>query len=203
MLMLALLAAAPTAQPDLAADYAAVAVGSFSSQAQHRADPAYDWAEARVIRIWPDRTDGIWLYHEQAIISVNGLTPDQARARPYFQFVARINVLAPGVLRRENFRLKDPAAWRGLQAGDARLATLGPADLGPASCHNRLEVVSRSTFIGRTESCANNWRGAVRLDSVSVTSPDAYVNWDRGFDAAGNRVWGPAHGGYEFRRLVP
>jgi hypothetical protein len=202
MMMLTLLAAA-IAAPSLADDYAAVAVGRFSSQAQHRADASYDWAEARVIRIWPDRTDGIWLYHEQAIISVAGLTPDQARARPYFQFVARINSLAPGVLRRENFRLKDPAAWRGLQAGDARLATLSPTDLGAASCHNRLDVVSRSTFIGRTESCANNWRGAVRLDSVSITSPDAYVNWDRGFDAAGNRVWGPANGGYEFRRVAP
>jgi hypothetical protein len=27
------------------------------------------------------------------------------------------------------------------------------------------------------------------------------VNWDRGFDAHGNLVWGPAAGGYRFRRV--
>jgi hypothetical protein len=198
-MLLTLAAAAAALHP--ADDYAASAVGRFSSEAQHRADAAYDHVEARVVRIWPERGDGVWLYQEQAIVNVPGLTPDAARRKPYFQFVARVTTLAPGVLRRDNFRVKDGAAWLGVTQGDARLARLSPADLAPASCHNRLEKVARGVWIGRTESCANTYKGAAWMQSLSVSSPDAYVNWDRGFDTAGNRVWGPEHGGYVFRRL--
>jgi hypothetical protein len=202
--MLALLAAitivVPT--PGLAEEYAATAVGRFSTEAQHRADARYDIVEARIIRIWPERTDGVWLYQEQAIINAPGLTPDAARARPYFQFVARVVEIAPGVLRRDNFRVKDGAKWLNLGPGDARLATLAPDDLAAPSCHNRLERVASGVFIGGTETCANAFRGAVMMESRSVTTSDAYVNWDRGFDAKGARVWGPADGGYIFRRVA-
>ena len=197
MTPLILLAAAAGAAP---LDYAAAATGSFSSEAQHRADPRYDWAEARVVRIWPERTDGIWLYQEQAIVNREGLSPDEARRKPYFQFVARVTELAPGVLRRDNFRVLDGAKWLGLVAGDPRAAQLTTADLAPASCHNRIEKVAIGVYMGRTESCANSYKGATWMQSLSVTSRAEYVNWDRGFDAAGNRVWGPEAGGYVFRR---
>lgn len=195
-----ILLAAAAAEPSLAEDYAATAQGTFSSEAQHRADPRYDWAEARVVRIWPERTDGVWLYQEQAIVNTPGLSPEAARQRPYFQFVARVTQLASGVLRRDNFRAKDGAAWLGMTAGDARLARLTPADLAPPSCHNRLEKVSTGVFTGRTESCANSYKGAAWMQSLSVTMADVYVNWDRGFDRDGNRLWGPEAGGYVFRR---
>jgi hypothetical protein len=87
-----------------------------------------------------------------------------------------------------------------MQAGDPRLARLGPTDLAPPSCHNRLEKVSTGVFTGRTESCINNYKGAAWMQSLSVTTADVYVNWDRGFDTVGNRVWGPEAGGYVFRR---
>lgn len=196
-----ILLAAAAAHPDpTLAEYAAAAPGAFSSEAQHRADPRYDWVEARVVRIWPERTDGVWLYQEQAIVNQPGLTPQAARARPYFQFVARVAPLASGLLRRDNFRVLDGAKWLGLVPGDRRIAALGLADLAPASCHNRIEKVAIGVFQGRTESCANTYKGAAWMQSLSVSTPEMYVNWDRGFDAAGNRVWGPEAGGYVFRR---
>jgi hypothetical protein len=195
-----ILLAAVAAEPGLAEDYARAAEGAFSSEAQHRADPRYDWVEARVVRIWPERTDGVWLYQEQAIVSAPGLSPMAARAKPYFQFVARVTQIGSGVLRRDNFRVKDGAAWLGLTAADPRLARLSQADLAPPSCHNRVEKVSSGVFTGRTESCANSYKGAAWMQSLSVTMADVHVNWDRGFDLEGNRVWGPAAGGYVFRR---
>jgi CpeT protein len=196
-----ILLAAAAAQPDPnLADYAATAIGSFSSEAQHRADASYDWAEARVVRIWPERTDGIWLYQEQAIVNREGMTADAARRAPYFQFVARVTPLSPGVLRRDNFRVLDGAKWLGLTARDPRAAQLSPADLAPASCHNRIEKVAIGVYVGRTESCANSYKGAAWMQSLSVSTGDSYVNWDRGFDTVGNRVWGPEAGGYVFRR---
>ena len=208
MFAFALLAAAAVASgatvPDLplTEDYAASAIGHFSSEAQHAADPRYDWAEARIVRIWPARTDAVWLYHEQAIVNAPGLLPAEARRRPYFQFVARVTQIGPGLLRRDNFRVLDKARWLGMASADPRLAELTPADLAAPSCHNRMEQVALGVWTGRTESCTNAYKGAAWMQSLSVTTRDSYINWDRGFDAANARVWGPAAGGYKFLRVA-
>jgi hypothetical protein len=201
--LIALQAAVPVPpEPPLTEAYAAQVVGLYSSAAQHRADPRYDEVEARIIRIWPERTDGVWLYQEQAIVNQDGLTREAARAKPYFQFVARIVPLGHGLLRRDNFRVSDRAKWAGVTAGDARLAALTPADLEAPSCHNRLELVSPGYWIGKTESCTNSYRGATMMDSRSISTPTGFVNWDRGLTATGEHVWGPRWGGYMFDRVT-
>jgi hypothetical protein len=179
------------------ADYAATVTGRFSSAAQHRRDPRYDEVEARIVRIWPERTDGLWLYQEQAIVNAPGLGREQALARPYFQFVARVVPLGDGSFRRDNFRVREPARFVG-----ARVAGLQQADLMEASCHNRIDRVGAGWYLGRTESCANRYRGAVFMESLSVSTPMTYVNWDRGFDAQRRRIWGPEGGGYIFDRVA-
>lgn len=210
-MLLALLLTASQPQPALIVirerpidpleSYAVTVSGTFSSVAQHRLDSGYDEVEARIVRIWPERRDGVWLYQEQVIVNRPGLIPEEARRRPYFQFVARVVVLAPGVFRRDNYRVADPSAWLRIGPGDARLARLSPADLQPASCHNRIEAAATGHYVGRTESCANGYKGAVRMESLSLATPDLYVNWDRGFDGQGRQIWGPQHGGYVFRRV--
>lgn len=203
MLAFALAAqAAVPAAPDLAETYAANVTGTYSSAAQHRADPGYDEVEARIIRIWPDRTDGVWLYQEQAIITQDGLTPEEARARPYFQFVARVTPIGNGLLRRDNFRVLARERWVGVTGSDVRLAALSPADLAPASCHNRIELISPGYWIGRTESCNNAFRGAASMESRSISTPAGFVNWDRGLALDGSHVWGPRSGGYVFDRVA-
>lgn len=193
-MILALLAAAAL-DPELA-DYAAVATGRFSSLAQHRRDARYDEVEVRVVRIWPERADGLWLYQEQAIANQSGKTREQALAAPYFQFVARVVPLRSGVLRRDNFRVRDGGRFAG-----ARVGQLSQADLMEASCHNRIERVAPGWFTAVTESCANRYKGASWMQSLAVTTAQTHVNWDRGFDQAGHRVWGPEAGGYIFNRV--
>lgn len=193
--MLLLIAAAATLDPALDA-YAQTVTGRFSSAAQHARDPAYDEVEARIVRIWPERTDGLWLYQEQAVLTREGMSREEARAKPYFQFVARVVMLQPGVFRRDNFRVRDGARFAG-----GKIAALAQTDLMEASCHNRIELVAAGTYVGRTESCANAYRGAQWMQSLSVATPASYVNWDRGFDGAGKRIWGPEAGGYVFDRV--
>lgn len=194
-MILALLAAAAL-DPGLE-DYARVATGHFSSAAQHKADPRYDEVEVRIVRIWPERTDGLWLYQEQAIVSVPGKMREEALAAPYFQFVGRIVPLGDGIFRRDNYRVKDGARFAG-----AKIGALTQADLAEASCHNRIERVASGWFTARTESCANRYKGAAAMRSLSTMSADVQVNWDRGFDAEGRRIWGPADGGYIFDRIA-
>ncbi len=200
--VLALLAAAgppppPAALHPLVEDYARHATGRFSSAAQHARDPAYDIVEARIVRIWPERTDGLWLYQEQTILT----GPQAAPRRPYFQRVGHVQVQPDGTVRRDNYPLRDPLRFVGLgQPGSGAVAPT-PADLGPAGCHNVLAFVSPGFWTGRVEACANSWRGAARLESLSILTPRQFVNWDRGLDAAGGHVWGPRGGGYVFDRL--
>jgi hypothetical protein len=198
--MPALLAAAPpppAALEQRIADYARHAIGQFSSAAQHARDPVYALVEARIVRIWPERTDGLWLYQEQTILAGAGAAP----GKPYFQRVGHVHVHADGRIRRDNYPLREPARFIGLGRADGDARRLEPADLGPAGCHNHLDFVSPGFWIGRTEDCANDWRGAVRMEGLSILTPSQFVNWDRGLDSKGGHVWGPRAGGYVFDRL--
>lgn len=194
-----LLAAGPAPAPldPLLTDYARHATGRFSSAAQHARDPAYDIVEARIVRIWPERTDGLWLYQEQTILT----GPQAAPGRPNFQRVAHVRVLPDGTVRRDNYALKDPARFIGLGRPDGAVPAPTPDDLGPAGCHNILGFVSPGFWTGRVEACASSWRGAVSMASLSILTPRQFVNWDRGLDEAGGHVWGPRDGGYVFDRL--
>ncbi|HRW89883.1 MAG TPA: CpcT/CpeT family chromophore lyase, partial [Flavobacteriales bacterium] len=49
------------------AELASWMTGSFSSAAQAEADTNYYAIELEMARIWPERTDGVWLYVEQAV----------------------------------------------------------------------------------------------------------------------------------------
>jgi hypothetical protein len=181
-------------------EYAATATGSFSSARQASADKRYDVAEAEVVRIWRDRTDGVWLYQEQAIIAGAGSAARASKEKPYFQRIGHIHRLADGSLRRDNYVLKEPARFIGLGRRQG-VAEPARADLGAAGCHNLIERVGSGHFFARTENCRNGYKGASTMTSLAVSTPERHVNWDRGFDAAGKHVWGPQAGGYVFDRV--
>jgi hypothetical protein len=193
-------ASSPLPIPPLLESYVRVTTGTFSSLAQHRADPAYAEVEVHVVRIWPERADGVWLYQEQAILSGTS-DREAARARPYFQRVSRISAQPDGTLLRETFALRDPGRFVGLWRGDHRGPALTPADLGEAGCPIRIEAAGHGHFAGTSGACPNRHRGASAMRSVSVIAPDRFVNWDRGFDRDGRLVWGPEAGGYVFVRV--
>jgi len=182
----------------LTADYAAYATGHFSSVAQHRTNKAFDEVVAHIVPIWPKRTDGVWLYQEQTILT--GAAPGVA-PRPYFQRVGQVTVQPDGTVRRDNYTIKEPLRFIGLGRAGYAGPALTRADLGPAGCHNILEFVSAGYWTGRTEACANSHRGATQMISRAILAKDRFVNWDRGLDADGKHVWGPRSGGYVFDRL--
>jgi hypothetical protein len=191
--MLAMALTMATALGDPALDeYARIAPGSYTTAAQAKRDDRYDTVEAEVVRIWPERTDGLWFYQEQAIINREGLTPSQAKAQPYFQRVGRVHRQKDGTLRRDNHVIKNAKAFVG------KPETLKFEDLGPTGCHNILDRVAVGYWTARTENCRNSYRGAAEMRSISVQTADAYANWDRGFSADGKLVWGPTDGGYIF-----
>jgi uncharacterized protein (DUF1330 family) len=49
--------------------------------------------------------------------------------------------------------------------------------------------------------CRNAYKGSAYVISRTSLAPDGMTNWDRGISADGELRWGPAAGGYRFRRV--
>lgn len=173
--------------------------GSFSSQAQSERDDEYFDIRLRMVRIWPDRTDGsVWLYVEQATA--------QAIGRPYRQRVYRLASIDTGEYESAVFELPgDPLAFAGWWSEPERFDVVEPAHLTQLSgCSVFLRYEPGSArFVGSTldGTCPSSVRGASYVMSEVVLTADLLATWDRGFDSSGTQVWGAVSGGYEFERV--
>jgi CpeT protein len=182
-------------------EFAELATGSWSSEAQSRSE-TYDWVESETVRIMADRTDGVWLYQENAVI---GASPDEVRQpsakdAPYFQVVIQLRALGSSSVHTTTYRLETAdvrAGARGIWRKPHR--AFDPTWIGSVACMGVMHRVADGYWQGAAE-CPNGYKGGVRVDSRSVRTPDTYVNWDRGFDAEDRLVWGPGPGGYIFKR---
>ncbi|MEM7568669.1 MAG: chromophore lyase CpcT/CpeT [Pseudomonadota bacterium] len=184
----------------LVQEFAAIQAGSFTTAEQAATEPGYAVVEAEVVRIWPERNDGLWMYQEQAILAAGEKLYKDGKSKPYFQRVFRLLQMDDGRLVRENYELKDPAAVVGAYTSPKQMNALSPEDLVLGGCANQIERVASGYWRAHIHTCPNTYRGATHMTSKSVYTPDTLANWDRGFDAAGNVVWGPTSGGYIFKR---
>lgn len=172
--------------------------GRFSSATQAEADPEYRDVRLAVTPIWTDRSDGRWLYVEQAL----GSALDQ----PYRQRVYRVVRGKDGSLESRVFLLPDPVTFVGAGADPSRFEALSPERLVPRDgCTVVLRPDGPDAFAGSTSGrdCPSELRGAAYATSEVRVTSDAMRSWDRGFDAEGKRVWGAEKGPYLFLRLAP
>jgi len=171
--------------------------GNFSSAAQAAEDPEFFEVSLHMAPIWTDRTDGRWLYIEQAV--------SEHQDRPYRQRVYRLVELAPGLFENQIFTLPDPTSVIGVWLTQNPLTELGPGDLEERDGCAILLRRRDGNFIGSTLAslCTSTLRGASYATSEVVVTPEGVVSWDRGFAADGSQVWGPTKGGYVFDRIVP
>jgi hypothetical protein len=180
----------------------AMTVGSFSTVDQAQRDSRYGVAEAEIVRIWPERTDGVWLYQEQSLLGETAASADPAmKAKPYFARVIHSVETESGVVMRTVHRLKDPQKALGAWKKASPLKGLTPKDLLPSECSITVERVAEKFWRSTSAKCPNAYRGAAYAISLGVTVDGQYANWDRGFTADDKHVWGPATGGYIFKRV--
>ncbi len=195
----ALLGAAPaSAAPDEALDRLTnFLTGHFSSAEQAAADKNFRPVVLHVVRIWPQRSDGPWLYVEQALADA----PEQ----PYRQRVYQLARRDAAVLESRVFTLADPVAATGAWKKPLPLSELTPANLSARDgCTVFLRETPDGSFVGSTEGngCASDLRGASYATSEVTLTATEMVSWDRGYNAAGRQVWGSTAGGYRFKRLA-
>jgi CpeT protein len=167
-------------------------LGSFSSADQARADTNYFNIELEMARIWRSRPDGVWVYVEQARAD--------AKHKPYRQRVYQLQQVDDSTFTSTVYSL-DSAEW---YVGGYKLTHLldrtAPERLVPLegcalTLHNR-----NGAFVGATDgrSCRNSWGKASYATSEVIVQADRLISWDRGWNEAGEQVWGATQGGYIF-----
>lgn len=199
-------ASSPAARPSLVAPEPAASrlnvleasmTGVFSSAAQAKSDPEH-FRNVRLVasRIWPERADGLWLYVEQALAT--------DLAHPYRQRVYHITAEADGsLLSRMSALPGDPQRFADGSGRPFSAAALTPETLVARQGCDIVLRYENGAFVGQTQGagCPSDVRGAAYATSQVRISPGEFVSWDRGFGPSGQQVWGPAKGGYVFKRV--
>ena len=171
--------------------------GSFSSLNQAQDDPEYYEIELHMVPIWTDRTDGPWMYVEQAAAG----SPDQ----PYRQRVYHLTQTGENEFVSAVYTFENPQGFVGAYMEPDPLASLSPSDLSVRQgCAITVRWdASEKAFIGSTNGrdCESALQGSTYATSEVYLHHDRLITWDRGFNDDDEQVWGAPTGGYIFDRI--
>jgi hypothetical protein len=149
-----------------------------------------------MVPIWIERTDGFWLYVEQAAAG--------RLEQPYRQRVYHLTQEDDSTFRSDVYTLSEPLRFTGAWRRSAPLIGLVPDSLTlRVGCSILMYPEGRDAFAGGTvgRGCESTLRGAHYATSeVRITATHIY-SWDRGFDITDTQVWGALKGGYIFERV--
>ena len=167
--------------------------GDYSSTAQASGDADFDDITLRMVPVFQKRTDGHWLYVEQAMAN------DQMQ--PYRQRVYHLYLADDSTVATQVYEIRDPSRFAGAWADIRKRSALTLYDLvDRPGCVILLRKQSDSTWAGGTsgKSCRSTVEGSSYATSEVTLYPEKLVTWDRGWNAADQQVWGAVKGGYEY-----
>ncbi len=175
-------------------------VGVMDTSAQAAASPGAANVRMTTCKVRVETADAllnsrpsVFLYQEQAL--------SQKLGSPYRQ---RFLQIAPGAdgqnIESRAFRPPTPETLIGLCNRPEAKRVVRQSDLGEYTCSVFLKPFG-DTYIGETplEGCPTKYRGAERITNMILLHKTGMDTQDRGFDAAGNLVWGAKEQSYEFR----
>jgi len=169
--------------------------GKFSSREQSAQDSAFFDIRLVMTRIWPERSDGYWLYVEQAVAS--------AQERPYRQRVYHVTHVGNDIFQSAVFSIDNPDSFAGAWSDTSLLSALTESRI---HLRTGCEIILRKrdeSYVGSTlgRLCGSELHGASYATSEVVILADRLISWDRGFNGEGDHVWGAETGGYVFRKV--
>ena len=169
--------------------------GTFSSLEQAKADTNYLNVNLKISRIWPTEAHGAWFYVEQAAAIAPG--------RPYLQRVYHVVEEAPDSIHNQVYKL--PNAREYVQGNDKPwlFDSLSKDSLVAMKGCKMALAWREGGFVGNIPEgrCPNSWGGASYVTSTLRMEQDQIVSFNRGWNAEGEQVWGPASGGYILERI--
>lgn len=166
--------------------------GKFSSELQSKTDSGYFNISLVMTPIWTNRTDGKWLYVEQADAS----TLD----KPYRQRVYHLQHPSKNVFTSDIYTIKNAISFAGLQNDQLKKEKLSFDQIElKEGCTVTLTKI-KDTYEGGTnaDKCPSDLRGAKYTTTKIILTEGKLHSWDQGFDATGKQVWGATKGGYIF-----
>ncbi len=168
--------------------------GSFTSAEQAKKDTSYRDISLHMLRIWPDKPNGIWLYVEQAASS----SPTQ----PYRQRVYFLSELEEDSYTSDVYTLRDETAAVGAWKDPAAFGSLTPFDLVFKEGCTVFMTFDGFQFAGKTDaqSCKSALQGATYTTSEVMITEKEIRTWDRGYNDNDEQVWGATEGPYVFKR---
>ena len=170
--------------------------GSFSSQEQSLTDTTYFDIRLQMVPVWKGRTDGYWLYVEQAVADYLD--------KPYRQRVYHVTRIRDNKFSSQVYSIPDPLRLAGEWKKENPLRNLNPDSLiNRKGCEIILKRKDQLTFAGSTvgKNCESKLRGAAYATSEVVITEHELISWDRGFNESGSQVWGAEKGGYIFKKI--
>lgn len=171
--------------------------GSFSSSEQAIADTNFRDVHLQIATVWQSRKDGFWLYVEQAIA--------EKLERPYRQRIYHVTALDNGKFSSAVYEIPDPLRFAGARQSPELFDALTPDSLnGREGCAVILTKSDKQSFSGSTNGsdCLSSLYGAAYATSEVTITSDRLESWDRGWNAAGEQVWGSENGAYIFKRIA-
>ena len=165
--------------------------GTFSSEKQSKEDTTYFHINLEISRIWKDRSDGIWLYVEQAMATM--------KEKPYRQRVYRLRKTNENQFESAIFTIPEPLRFAGHPEKVNELSIDSIQEKGGCAVYLVWDEME-GAFVGKTgeKSCPSELRGASYATSEVRLSNASMISWDRGFNEKGEQVWGAEKGGYIF-----
>lgn len=195
-LVMLLLSGIAAPASDVLDEFIELRTGSFSSAVQASQDARYETALWHIVEIWQAEPSATrWIYTESWL---------EGAEAPYLQRISGLSVEPDGTILARRYRLPSAESFVGAWQATAPFAELAPGDLQELDgCTMTLTRAGTGRFEGSTfgNRCPNGYKGASYAISRSVVARDWMTNWDRGFSADGELMWGPAAGGYRFRRV--
>lgn len=166
--------------------------GSFSSEAQSKEDTTYFNISLVMVPIWKERTDGQWMYVEQAMAT--------KLDKPYRQRVYRLQHPGENTFTSDIYTIKNALAYAGLQNDKSKLQKLSIDSLELKDGCTVTLIKNNDIYAGGTDgkSCPSDLRGAKYATTKITMKKGELVSWDQGFDASDKQVWGATKGGYIF-----
>lgn len=167
--------------------------GYFSSLEQSKSDPDYLEIQLHMIQIWPERTDGYWIYVEQAL----------AGHLPYRQRIYHVTQPGNMIFQSQVYNIEEPLRFAGEWENQNPMQSLLFESLIPRDGCEIIMKKKGDLFIGSTlaEQCGSDLRGSSYATSEVTISANKLESWDRGFDNAHQQVWGAEKGGYVFDKI--
>ena len=168
--------------------------GEFDSSEQADKDSSYYNISLKMTRIWPEKTNGIYLYVEQALAS----TPKE----PYRQRVYFVTQIDDLNYTSDVYTFKNAEKFIGAWKTPESFADVTVFDLKYKEGCTVFMDYDGFQYSGRTKtgSCKSDLRGASYATSEVIILPSKLSSWDRGYDENDEQVWGAEKGPYVFKK---